>query len=139
MLAQNNTPPPPGGNRTPSSGEPNTTDRVPGASPGSYGERTYGPDGRAVVDIDHGHDHGQGDPHAHDWDWGKKPARQPGRPLTPEEAGRADTHRFSSWVSDHKGAIAGTVVGIGVVAGGAAIISTGGAATPIVLGVAAAF
>lgn len=38
-----------------------------------------------------------------------------------------------------KGAIAGTVVGVGVVAGGAAIILTGGAATPIVLGVAAAF
>ena len=110
---------------------------VPGANPGSDGERTCGPDGRAVVDIDHGHDHGQGNPHAHDW--GKKPARQPGRPLTPEEAGRADTRRFSSWVSDHKGAIVGTVVGVGVVAGGAAIILTGGAATPIVLGAAAAF
>lgn len=45
----------------------------------------FGPDGKAETDIDHGHDHGAGDPHAHDWDWGKKPPRQPGRPLTPEE------------------------------------------------------
>jgi hypothetical protein len=47
--------------------------------------RTYGPDGKAITDIDTGHDHGAGDPHAHDWDWGTKPPRQPGRPLTPEE------------------------------------------------------
>lgn len=52
--------------------------------------RRFGPDGRAVVDIDQGHggpEHGGApDPHAHDWDWGKKPPRQtPGRALTPEE------------------------------------------------------
>lgn len=122
-----------GGNRTPSSGDPNTTERLPGASPGNYTERTYGPNGRAAKDIDHGHDHGAGDPHAHDWDWSKNPARQPGRALTPEEAAGADTHRFS-WVSDHKGAIiAGAVITVAAVA----IVASGGTLTP--LAAAAAF
>ena len=114
-----------GGNRTPSSGEPNTTDRVPGPRPGSYGERTYGPDGRAVVDLDHGHDHkGSGDPHAHDWVDG---TRQAPRNLTPEESTRADTHRMSAWVSDHKGAILATTATIIAAGAIAAAPFTGGA------------
>jgi len=114
-----------GGNRTPSSGQPDTTERVPGASPGSYTERTYGPDGRATVDIDHGHDHKQnGDPHAHDWVGGK---RQPPRNLTPDERARADTHRFSAWVSDNKGAILATVAVVVVVGSVALAPATGGA------------
>ena len=50
--------------------------------------RDYGPDGRAVKDIDFGHDHTKppcGDPHAHDWDWSKPEPRQPPRPLKPGE------------------------------------------------------
>ena len=83
LLAQNNTPPPPG--RTPAQGgTPDSTVVIPDGKGGST-TRTYGPDGKATTDIDRGHDHGAGDPHAHDWDWGKKPPRQPGRPLTPEE------------------------------------------------------
>ena len=76
--------PPP--RRTPARGNPNTTVRYP-APGGGYTDRTYGPDGRATKDIDKGHDHNNtGDPHAHDWDWSKDSPRQPGRPLTPEEA-----------------------------------------------------
>jgi RHS repeat-associated protein len=83
LLAQNNTPPPPG--RTPAQGAtPDSTTVIPDGKGGST-TRTYGPDGRATTDVDKGHDHGAGDPHAHDWDWGKKPPRQPARPLTPEE------------------------------------------------------
>ncbi len=71
--------------RTPASGPPDTTVNLPGDKPGTGTDRTYGPDGRAVKDVDTGHDHGAGDPHAHDWDWSKARPRQPGRPLTPEE------------------------------------------------------
>jgi hypothetical protein len=84
LLAQNNTPPPPG--RTPAQGgTPDSTVEIPDGKGGKT-VRKFGPDGKAETDIDHGHDHGAGDPHAHDWDWGKKPPRQPGRALTPEEA-----------------------------------------------------
>jgi hypothetical protein len=72
-------------NRTPATGTPDTTVTLPGQG-GNSTDRTYGPDGRAVKDVDSGHDHGAGDPHAHDWDWSKTPPRQPGRPLTPDEA-----------------------------------------------------
>jgi RHS repeat-associated protein len=116
---------PAGGNRTPSKGTPDTTERVPGASPGSYGERSYGSDGRATTDIDHGHDHtGVGDPHAHDWVNGK---RQEPRAVTPEESARADTHRFSGFVSDHKGALLTTGAAILVVGAFALAPVTGGA------------
>jgi RHS repeat-associated protein len=72
--------------RTPRQGPPDTTVHYPGDKPGTGTDRTYGPDGDAVKDIDSGHDHGAGDPHAHDWDHsGDKPKRGPGRPLTPEE------------------------------------------------------
>ena len=71
--------------RTPASGDPNSSQFFPDDKGGGT-EREYGPDGRARKDVDYGHGHnGAGDPHAHDWDWGKKPPRQPGRPLTPEE------------------------------------------------------
>jgi len=70
---------------SPSSGDPDSTVRIPGNKPGSHTDRTYGPDGKAVKDVDYGHDHGKGDPHAYDWDWTKARPRQPGRPLTPEE------------------------------------------------------
>lgn len=101
--------------------------RSPGDKPGTGTDRTYGPDGRAVKDIDTGHNHGAGDPHAHDWDWsGPKPRREPGRPLTPEEGG-SQQRSILDWANDHKGTIiTGTVV-IGV---SAAIVFTGGAAAP---------
>ena len=73
-----------GTTRTPGKGDPDTTVKVPGTKPGETTERTYGPDGRAVKDIDSGHPHDP-KPHAHDWDWSKKPPRQPRRDLTPEE------------------------------------------------------
>jgi RHS repeat-associated protein len=76
-----------GTTRTPSKGPPDTTVHYPGPKPGKGTDRTYGPDGRAVKDVDTGHDHkGVGDPHAHDWDWsGEKPQRGDDRSLTPEE------------------------------------------------------
>jgi RHS repeat-associated protein len=74
--------------------------------PGSKGRtvRTFGDDGKAVVDLDSGHDHGPGgnragkpkegpsagDPHAHDWDHSKADPRGAGRPLTPEEQKQLD-------------------------------------------------
>ena len=48
-------------------------------------KRYYGPDGRALKNVDFDHDHGAGLPHAHDWDWKKTPPRSPGRPLLPGE------------------------------------------------------
>jgi RHS repeat-associated protein len=70
-------------NRTPAKGDPDTTDTLP--AQGGSTDRTYGPDGRAVKDVDSGHAHDP-EPHAHDWDWSKNPPRQPRRPLTPDEA-----------------------------------------------------
>jgi RHS repeat-associated protein len=66
--------------RTPASGPPNSQQSFPGGT-----DRIYGPDGRAVKDIDHGHNHGAGDPHVHDWDWSKPDPRQPGRAPKPGE------------------------------------------------------
>jgi len=83
LLAQNQPPPPPG--RTPAQGLPPDTPVVIPDGKGGSTTRIPDSDGKAVKDIDRGHDHGAGDPHAHDWDWTKKPPRQPGRPLTPEE------------------------------------------------------
>jgi RHS repeat-associated protein len=106
--------------------QPDTTVTIPGNKPGESTERTYGPDGRAVKDVDRGHDHGAGDPHAHDWDWSKTPARQPGRPLTPDEAAKTQKSTILDWAGQHKGLIA-TGVAAGAVG---AIILTGGAAAP---------
>jgi RHS repeat-associated protein len=115
-----------GRSNSPAQGQqPDTTVTIPGTKPGDGTDRSYGPDGRAVKDIDKGHDHGAGDPHAHDWDWSKNPPRQPGRPLTPDEAaGQKST--ILDWAGEHKGAIitGGVIVGIGVT------ILTGGAAAP---------
>ena len=60
--------------KTPNTGTPGSTV----INPGSGQERTYGPDGRPVRDVDWDHDHGQGVPHAHDWINGK---RGPGLPI----------------------------------------------------------
>lgn len=52
-------------------------------------KRYYGPDGRAIKNIDYDHDYeGVGNPHAHDWDWAHpgKLKRQPARPLAPGES-----------------------------------------------------
>lgn len=74
-----------GSTRTPLRGEPDTTAVFPDGKGGST-TRPYGPDGRAVKDIDRGHDHGAGDPHVHDIDWsGDKPKRGPGRAPKPGE------------------------------------------------------
>jgi hypothetical protein len=69
---------------TPAQGQPpDTTVTIPKPNGGST-DRTFGPDGRAVKDVDSGHAHDP-EPHAHDWDWSKTPPRQPRRDLTPEE------------------------------------------------------
>jgi RHS repeat-associated protein len=68
--------------RTPANGPPNSNQSFP-ASDGGKTVRSYGPDGKAVRDVDYGHDHGAGDPHAHDWDWSRRNPRQPGRPIEP--------------------------------------------------------
>jgi hypothetical protein len=48
--------------------------------------RYYGPDGKAIINIDYDHDHGAGKPHGHDWDWTQdQPRRLTGRPLTASE------------------------------------------------------
>lgn len=85
-IAQNNPPSPPKGRtNSPAQGQkPNSTTTITQPD-GSTTTRTYGPDGKAVKDVDTHPDHGAGSPHAHDWDWNKTPPRQPGRPLTPEE------------------------------------------------------
>lgn len=54
--------------RTPNTGTPGSWV----TNPGSGQERYYGPDGRALIDIDWDHDHGQGVPHQHDWVDGKR-------------------------------------------------------------------
>jgi RHS repeat-associated protein len=70
-------------NNSPANGPPDTTVNIPDGRGGST-DRTYGPDGKAVKDIDSGHPHDP-NPHAHDWDWSKDPPRQPRRDLTPNE------------------------------------------------------
>ena len=66
--------------RTPARGKPNSVVQLPNGT-----VRVYGPDGRAIKDIDAGHNHGAGDPHIHDWDWDRDPPRQPGRLPLPGE------------------------------------------------------
>jgi RHS repeat-associated protein len=69
---------------TPATGKPGSTQVFP--KPGGGKQiRIYGPDGKAVKDIDYGHNHGAGDPHVHVWDWGKKIPRQEGRSPAPGE------------------------------------------------------
>jgi len=84
LLSQSKTPPAAGTTRTPAKGAPDTTTTFPDDKGGST-DRKYGPDGKAVTDVDKGHDHNDaGDPHVHDWDWtGKKPKRGDAR--TPKE------------------------------------------------------
>jgi RHS repeat-associated protein len=60
--------------KTPNTGPPGSTH----VNPGSGQERTYGPDGRPVRDVDHDHPHDGIQPHQHDWVDG---VRQPGVPI----------------------------------------------------------
>jgi RHS repeat-associated protein len=80
---------PRGLDRTPAKGKPNSWAHFPSADGGST-DRYYGPDGKAVKDIDRGHDHGAGDPHVHDWDWSNPKPRAPGRPPRPGEVDEPD-------------------------------------------------
>jgi len=73
-----------GRDRTPSKGRPGSSREFP--KEGGRQIRDYGPDGRAIRDIDYGHSHGAGDPHVHDWNWGKPgQERGRGRPPRPGE------------------------------------------------------
>jgi RHS repeat-associated protein len=77
--------------RTPVVGDPNSTQEFP--SKNGRTVRVYGPDGRAVKDIDYcDQAHSGNDPEVHDWDWSSgKPVRGPARPPTegevPKEGG----------------------------------------------------
>lgn len=99
---------------SPATGDPNSIVTIPGRTPGESTERTYGPDGRVVKDIDRGHNHGVGDPHAHDWDWSKDRPRQPGRPLTPEEASNANKQMSDAANTAVKVGLWGVVGGIAI-------------------------
>jgi hypothetical protein len=73
--------------RTPIRGEPNSTQTFPGKNGVEAGKtvRVYGPDGRAVRDIDYGdQSHSQWNPEVHDWTWDANgnPTRQ--APRAPE-------------------------------------------------------
>jgi RHS repeat-associated protein len=69
------------GSRTPVRGDPNSFRVFPNKN-GTGTARIYGPDGRALRDVDYHQDHGPGNPHVHDWDWSTgEPIRQPGRAL----------------------------------------------------------
>ncbi|WP_037497818.1 RHS repeat-associated core domain-containing protein [Sphingomonas jaspsi] len=73
--------------KTPNEGDPGSTYK----NPGSGQERTYGPDGKPVRDVDFDHDHGQGVPHEHGWTRGPdgRPIRDPiGRPIDPPKPPR---------------------------------------------------
>ncbi|WP_275938811.1 RHS repeat-associated core domain-containing protein [Methylocystis parvus] len=67
--------------KTPNEGEPGSCH----VNPGSGQERTYGPDGQPLYDVDYDHDHGQGVPHAHNWVDG---IRGEGYPVSPWPRGR---------------------------------------------------
>jgi RHS repeat-associated protein len=115
------------GGRTPArGGQPGTTTEFP-AEGGGKTVRTYGPDGRATTDVDHGHDHGAGDPHVHDWDWDKKRPRQPGRAPNPGEIpDPAKSATVGQRRPDLETIIGATILSIG---GTAMMIMTGGAMT----------
>jgi hypothetical protein len=73
----------------PGTGVPNSTQEKCGPHGNVTQRRHYGPDGRALKNIDYDHDYeGVGIPHAHDWDWTQpgKLRRQPARSLAPGEA-----------------------------------------------------
>ena len=75
------------GVRTPSSGAPGSFNEFPDGSGGKT-VRYFGPDGKAIRDVDFGHNHGAGDPHEHPWNWSQKSPRQPGRPIVEPTAPR---------------------------------------------------
>jgi len=69
--------------RTPAKGKPNSQETFHKPD-GGRTVRFYGPDGKAIKDVDYGHDFkGAGDPHVHDWDWSKKMPRQEERSPRP--------------------------------------------------------
>lgn len=89
--------------------------------------RTYGPDGRAVTDVDSGHDHGAGDPHVHDWDWDKKRPRQPGRAPKPGEIPEpSKSTTIGQQRPDLQTIIGATILSLG---GAVIMIMTGGGMT----------
>jgi hypothetical protein len=90
--------------------------------------RTYGPDGRAVRDVDYGHDHGDaGDPHMHDWDWDKKHPRQPGRTPKPGEIPEpSKSMTIGQQRPDLQTIIGATILSLG---GAAIMFMTGGGMT----------
>jgi len=72
--------------RTPVTGTPDSVRTFPAASGKTV--RVYGPDGRAIRDIDYGDQaHSGNDPEVHDWNWSSgKPVRDPiGRAPKPGE------------------------------------------------------
>jgi hypothetical protein len=115
------------GGRTPAQGqEPGSTTEFP-AEGGGKTVRRYGPDGRAVTDVDYGHDHGAGDPHVHDWDWDKKRPRQDGRaPNSGEIPDPAKSTTIDQPRPDLQTIIGATLLAIG---GTAIMIMTGGGMT----------
>jgi len=63
----------------PTTGNPNTS-RVKRDNKGNIIQRRfYGPDGKAIKNVDREAHHGHPSPHIHDWDWAKDPPRQPWR------------------------------------------------------------
>jgi hypothetical protein len=63
----------------PTTGSPNTS-RVKRDRKGNIIQRRYyGPDGKAIKNVDKEAHHGHPNPHIHDWDWTKDPPRQPWR------------------------------------------------------------
>jgi hypothetical protein len=124
VVAKNKQPAQAGG-RTPAQGqEPGSSTEFP-AEGGGKTVRTYGPEGRAVTDVDYGHDHtGAGDPHVHDWD--KKRPRQPPRAPKPGEIPEpSKSTTVNQQRPDLQTIIGATILAIG---GTAILIMTGGGA-----------
>jgi RHS repeat-associated protein len=112
------------GGRTPAQGQEPGTQTFPNADGGKT-VRTYGPDGKAVTDVDYGHDHGAGDPHVHDWNWNNRPPRGQGRAPNTGEIPEPS----KSLVIGPRGPDTGTIItAVGLALfGTAAMIMTGGA------------
>jgi hypothetical protein len=63
-------------NQTPAKGIPNSSQEFDYEN-GNITDRIFGPDGKAMKDIDFGHSHdGAPDPHCHEWNWSRDPPRQ---------------------------------------------------------------
>ena len=120
--------PQPQDSRTPAQGQEPGTQEFPDGRGGKT-VRTYGPDGRAVIDVDYGHGHdGAPDPHVHDWDWDKKPPRsKEGRAPKPGEIPEpSQSTTVSPRRPDVPTIIGATIMAIG---GTALMLMTGGTMT----------